>query len=93
MTTTTDAPPGIVEKVFLRGTITALTGLRVGGTDQGLAVGDVTIAIRHALLNEPYIPGSSLRGKMRSSVERLQGASGHGHGEMLTFGPADNRHS
>lgn len=81
---------GILEKIFLRGTLTTLTGLRIGGTDQGLGVGGLqNIAIRHALLNEPYVPGSSLRGKMRCLLERLAGLSGKGHGDMILFGPAD----
>jgi CRISPR-associated protein Csm3 len=82
---------GIVEKVFLRGTFTALTGLRVGGTDQGLSVGGLqNIVIRHTLLNEPYLPGSSIRGKIRCLLERLQGRAGHGHGDMIAFGPCDD---
>jgi CRISPR-associated protein Csm3 len=82
---------GIVEKVFLRGTLTALTGVRVGGTDQGLSVGGLqNIVIRHTLLNEPYLPGSSIRGKLRCLLERLQGRAGHGHGDMIDFGPCDD---
>jgi CRISPR-associated protein Csm3 len=82
---------GIMEKVFVRGTLTALTGLRVGGTDQGLSVGGLqNIVIRHALLDEPYVPGSSLRGKMRCSLERLQGVAGRGHGDMIAYGPCDD---
>src|SRR5580704_18743012 len=82
---------GIIEKVFLRGTLTTLTGMRIGGTDQGLSVGGLqNIVIRHALLNEPYVPGSSLRGKVRCSLERLQGRSGRGHGEMIQFGPCND---
>jgi CRISPR-associated protein Csm3 len=65
--------------------------MRIGGTDQGLSVGGLqNIVIRHALLNEPYVPGSSLRGKMRCSLERLQGHAGHGHGDMIRFGPCDD---
>lgn len=81
---------GMLEKVFLRGTITALTGLRVGGSEQGLdASGLDNLVVRHALLDEPYVPGSSLRGRMRCLLERLQGLSGAGAGEVA-FGPADD---
>lgn len=82
---------GMLEKVFLRGTITALTGLRVGGSEQGLdAAGLENLVVRHALLDEPYVPGSSLRGRMRSLLERLQGLAGAPVGDAIAFGPADD---
>jgi CRISPR-associated protein Csm3 len=82
---------GMLEKVFLRGTITALTGLRVGGSDQGLAAAAVDgVVARHALLDEPYLPGSSIRGKIRCGLERLHGLAGAGHGEAIAFGPAED---
>lgn len=87
----TNEPQGIIEKVFLRGKLTVLTGLRVGGTDQGLSVGGLqNIVVRHALLGEPYVPGSSIRGKIRCMLERLQGVSGRGHGDMIQFGPCND---
>ncbi|MBK8257165.1 MAG: type III-A CRISPR-associated RAMP protein Csm3 [Polyangiaceae bacterium] len=80
---------GLRERITLKGTITALTGLRIGGTDQGLTVGGIqNILVRHALLNEPYIPGSSLKGKLRCLLERIYGIAGKPHGEMIQFGPA-----
>jgi CRISPR-associated protein Csm3 len=80
---------GMLEKVFLRGTMTALTGLRVGGSEQGLdAAGLEHLVARHALLDEPYVPGSSLRGKIRCMLERLQGIAGPPAGEHVAFGPA-----
>jgi len=82
---------GMLEKVFLRGTITALTGLRVGGSEQGLDAGGLeNLVVRHALLDEPYLPGSSLRGKLRATLERLQGLAGGPAGDGVVFGPADD---
>ncbi|AKT42847.1 type III-A CRISPR-associated RAMP protein Csm3 [Chondromyces crocatus] len=82
---------GMLEKVFLRGTITTLTGLRVGGSEQGLdAAALENLVVRHALLDEPYIPGSSLRGRMRCLLERLQGIAGPPAGDGIGFGPADD---
>ncbi|EYF04198.1 type III-A CRISPR-associated RAMP protein Csm3 [Chondromyces apiculatus] len=81
---------GMLEKVFVRGTITTLTGLRVGGSEQGLdAAALENLVARHALLDEPYIPGSSLRGKMRCLLERLQGIAGPPV-DGVGFGPADD---
>ncbi|WP_206516899.1 type III-A CRISPR-associated RAMP protein Csm3 [Caldicellulosiruptor changbaiensis] len=46
------------------------TGLRIGGSREELKIGDIdNPVIRDPLTNEPYIPGSSLKGKMRSSLE------------------------
>jgi CRISPR-associated protein Csm3 len=52
-----------------------LTGLHIGGSDEGISIGGVDkTVIRNPLDNRPYIPGSSLRGKMRSLVEKYTGA-------------------
>jgi CRISPR-associated protein Csm3 len=81
---------GMLEKVFLRGTMTALTGLSVGGSEQGLTVSGVEhLVARHALLDEPYVPGSSIRGRIRCALERLHGIAGEGEGP-IAFGPADD---
>jgi CRISPR-associated protein Csm3 len=66
--------PKISKKIFIRGTITALTGLHIGGSSVGMAIGGVdNVVVRNPFTNEPYIPGSSLRGKMRSLLERVRG--------------------
>ncbi len=61
-------------KIFIKGTITALTGMHIGGNSIGMAIGGADkVIVRNPLTNEPYIPGSSLRGKMRSLLERARG--------------------
>lgn len=61
----------IVGKVVLTGSIRLLTGLHIGGAAAGLDIGGVdNPIIRHPVTREPYIPGSSLRGKIRSLLER-----------------------
>ncbi|MCB1809931.1 MAG: type III-A CRISPR-associated RAMP protein Csm3 [Gammaproteobacteria bacterium] len=61
-------------KIFISGTLKALTGLHIGGNSVGLSIGGAdTVVVRNPLTNEPYIPGSSLRGKMRSLLERFRG--------------------
>jgi CRISPR-associated protein Csm3 len=62
----------IVKKIFIEGKIMAETGLHIGGSDIGMAVGGTdNVIIRCALRNkQPYIPGSSLKGKMRSLFEK-----------------------
>jgi len=64
----------LVKKILISGTITAKTGLHIGGSSVGMAIGgaDATV-VRNPLTNEPYIPGSSLKGKMRSFIEKVEG--------------------
>lgn len=58
-------------KIFLRGTIHAHTGLHIGGNSGELDIGGIdNPVIRNAFNRQPYIPGSSLRGKMRGLLDR-----------------------
>ena len=58
-------------KIFLQGTINALTGLHIGGNSGELDIGGIdNPIIRNAFNRQPYIPGSSLRGKMRGLLDR-----------------------
>lgn len=61
-------------RVFFETKIKALTGLHIGGSNTDLEIGGLDKAvIRNPLTSRPYIPGSSLRGKMRSQMEKLHG--------------------
>jgi CRISPR-associated protein Csm3 len=63
-------------RVFITGNIKAVTGLHIGGAAGALEIGGVdSPIIRDPLTNRPYIPGSSLRGKMRSLTEKAAGAA------------------
>ena len=58
-------------RIFLRGTIHAVTGLHIGGNSGELDIGGIdNPVIRNAFNRQPYIPGSSVRGKMRSLLDR-----------------------
>jgi len=58
-------------RVFITFDIEAVTGLHIGGSDTGVEIGGVDkTVIRDKLTNRPYIPGSSLKGKMRSLLEK-----------------------
>lgn len=62
-------------RIFLEMDILALTGLRIGGSPAALAIGGMdNPVIRDPITQRPYIPGSSLRGKMRSLWEKKTGA-------------------
>lgn len=61
-------------RVFIETKIKAVTGLHIGGSNTDLEIGGLDKAvIRNPLTKRPYIPGSSLRGKMRSQLEKLLG--------------------
>jgi len=61
-------------RIFITFDIAAQTGLHIGGSDTGIEIGGVDkTVIRDRLTNRPYIPGSSLRGKMRSLLEKYKG--------------------
>jgi CRISPR-associated protein Csm3 len=61
-------------RVFFTFEIETVTGLHIGGSDIGVEIGGVDkTVIRDKLTNRPYIPGSSLKGKMRSLMEKYQG--------------------
>jgi len=54
----------------ITGTITCVTGLRIGGSSEVIEIGGLdNPIIKHPLTNEPYVPGSSLKGKMRALLE------------------------
>lgn len=58
-------------KIFLQGTIRTVTGLHIGGNSDDLEIGGIdNPIIRNAFNRQPYIPGSSLRGKMRGLLDR-----------------------
>ncbi len=58
-------------KILLQATINALTGLHIGGNTSELDIGGIdNPIIRNAFDRHPYIPGSSVRGKMRGLLDR-----------------------
>lgn len=61
-------------RVFVEYELRAVTGLRVGGTSAGITIGGLdNPVIRDPISNRPYIPGSSLKGKLRSLLEKHYG--------------------
>ena len=61
-------------RVLIRFEIEAVTGLHIGGSDSGIEIGGVDkTVVRDPLTNRPYVPGSSLKGKMRSLLEKYRG--------------------
>jgi len=64
----------LLGRILIRGVLEVKTGLFIGGTNLGVSIGGVDhTVVRNTLNNEPYIPGSSLKGKMRSLLEKARG--------------------
>ena len=62
------------KKIFLEGTLEVLSGLHIGGTDVGIVIGGVdNPVVKDPVSGLPYIPGSSLKGKIRSLLEKYTG--------------------
>lgn len=69
----------LVKKIIYTGTITLKTGLHIGGTNAALNIGGPDkFIVRNPINNIPYIPGSSLKGKMRSLTEIANGETNGG---------------
>lgn len=61
----------------LAGRIELLSGLRIGGGNDEMHIGGIdNPVIKHPYTLEPYLPGSSLKGKMRSLLEWRAGIVG-----------------
>jgi len=65
---------------IIKGKIECLTGLHIGGSKEKLEIGGVdSPVIRQPNSKYPYIPGSSLKGKMRHLLEFSTGAVTNPH--------------
>jgi CRISPR-associated protein Csm3 len=56
--------------IKLNGTVELLSGLHIGGGDDTMKIGGIdNQVVKNANTGHPYIPGSSIKGKMRSLLE------------------------
>ncbi|RKX20284.1 MAG: type III-A CRISPR-associated RAMP protein Csm3 [Candidatus Zixiibacteriota bacterium] len=62
---------GLIGKVIILSDIKTLTGIRVGGSSGGLKIGGVDQNVITDSMGIPYIPGSSIKGKLRSITEHV----------------------
>lgn len=59
-------------KLRITSTLVVETGLHIGGGGESLDIGGLDKAvIRDPITQQPYLPGSSIKGKLRSILERL----------------------
>lgn len=66
----------LIKKIKIQTSITLVTGLHIGGSSENVEIGgiDSPVIKLGTRENQPYIPGSSLKGKMRCLLEQAAGA-------------------
>jgi len=70
----------------ITGKIMLKTGLHIGSGDTEMKIGGTdNQVIRHPHTHEPYIPGSSIKGKVRSLLEMRSGLMGETGGNPLSL--------
>ena len=63
-------------KLIIEGVMECVTGIHIGTGKEVLEIGGVDApVVRDPLTREPYIPGSSLKGKLRSLLEKQEFAT------------------
>lgn len=71
----------------MTGVLELVTGLHIGSGNTEMHIGGTdNPVIKHPKTQEPYIPGSSLKGKIRSLLEWRLGVVGITEGKPLGFG-------
>jgi len=75
----------------IKGRITLKSGLHIGAGDTEMKIGGTdNPVIRHLHTQEPFIPGSSLKGKVRSLLEMKSGLMAKTDGKPLTASDITN---
>lgn len=71
----------LIKKVKVKTSLKLMSGLHIGDSKDNSDIGGIdSPVIRRRDNKEPYIPGSSLKGKMRCLMEQIAGASEVGGG-------------
>ncbi|WP_017323996.1 type III-A CRISPR-associated RAMP protein Csm3 [Synechococcus sp. PCC 7336] len=62
----------LLGKLRVTSTLVVETGLHIGGGGETLEIGGVDkLVVRDPITQQPYLPGSSIKGKLRAILERL----------------------
>ncbi|MBW4520078.1 MAG: type III-A CRISPR-associated RAMP protein Csm3 [Scytolyngbya sp. HA4215-MV1] len=88
MTATTDEQPqkSLFGKVRIESTLLVETGLHIGGGNETLNIGGLDKPIvRDPITRYPYLPGSSIKGKLRSILERIKSRQLNRRGSRDTY--------
>jgi CRISPR-associated protein Csm3 len=86
------------KKIFITAKMQLLTGLHIGDSKDNVEIGGVdSPVVRRKDNYEPYIPGSSLKGKMRCLLEQAKGENADSKCQQTNsnicqlFGASENR--
>lgn len=84
----------LIKKIKIQTTIEVVTGLHIGGSSENVEIGGIDLPVIKLATkkNQPYIPGSSLKGKMRCLLEQSFGATEVGMNKKVNnlFGTIKN---
>ena len=84
----------LVKKIKINTSITLVTGLHIGGSKDNIEIGGIDSPVIKIATDKgkPYIPGSSLKGKMRCLLEQTKGKLLGGDPEINSvFGYTDDK--
>lgn len=76
----------ILGRVIIKADLVVKTGLHIGGGNSTLEIGGIDNSVIKNYKGQPYVPGSSLKGKMRSLTEL---ALGKGNGKPCECGECE----
>jgi CRISPR-associated protein Csm3 len=83
----------LVKKIKINTTLELITGLHIGGSSENVEIGGIDNPVIKIATkdSQPYIPGSSLKGKMRCLLEQIAGTAKVGGDKEIDnlFGGAD----
>lgn len=67
----------LIKKIKINTTLELMTGLHIGGNSDSVEIGGIDNPVIKIATkdNQPYLPGSSLKGKMRCLLEQIAGSS------------------
>lgn len=75
-------PTQLLKMITVEAKLELLSGLHIGAGNQEIHIGGIdNSVIKHPYTDEPYIPGSSLKGRMRSLLEWRAGVVGEADGK------------
>lgn len=83
----------LIKKIEISGVLVLKTGMHIGGTNSSMQIGGIDKSvIRNPITNQPFIPGSSLKGKMRSLFQVSKGSINpiaQSFGGKVKYGPTE----
>lgn len=82
----------LIKIAQLKGQIELITGLHIGAGDTEMHIGGTdSPVVKHPQTLQPYIPGSSLKGKIRSLLELYSGLIADTNGKPVSWSTYQNR--